>query len=252
LPRDLSFTAQTNVPFRLNTGKFLSIVQPAIEYTYRRDIQYVEQLGSYRTDAHYFYYTLYASSYLRMSMRDILPRLGLTASGGYYHAPFNHQVTGAVLRLGLTGYVPGILKHQAIKLAVNYQKQYLVSGSHQTFINLIRLPRGQPVIFGEELTRFSVDYAFPLLYPDIELGPVLYLKRIRGTIWADHLIGKNVIMENPHATDTDKNYTTAGFDLVTDLNLFRITFPLSIGGRVTYEPETGRAGIEGIFSVEIN
>ena len=49
LPNDLRFTAQTYVPLRFNTGKFLSIIQPQIDYNYRRDIQYVESESRYKT-----------------------------------------------------------------------------------------------------------------------------------------------------------------------------------------------------------
>ncbi len=42
LPNDMRFTAQTYVPLRFNTGKYLSIFQPRIDYNYRKDIQFVE------------------------------------------------------------------------------------------------------------------------------------------------------------------------------------------------------------------
>ncbi|MCK5137570.1 MAG: hypothetical protein KAR19_17425 [Bacteroidales bacterium] len=252
LPNDLRFTVQTYVPLRFNTGKYLSIIQPRIDYSYRRDIQYVENEDSYRTGAHYLYYSLYASAYLRTGKKDILPRLGLTTSLGYYHAPFDNQVYGSVARAGVTGYLPGVLKHQTIRLAINHQKQYPLSMSRPAFINLMSLPRGLHGIFGEIMTRYSIDYVFPLLLPDLELSSVLYLKRIRGALWADHMTGTNIVIRDPEPYYTNKNYTTYGADLVVDMNLLRISFPLSVGGRVTYEPETGRTGFEWIYTIDIN
>jgi hypothetical protein len=252
LPTDIGFTAQTYVPLRLNTGKYLSLIQPRIDYNYRRDIQYDEDQGTYRTGAHYFYYSLYATSYLRKGVKEILPRLGVSVNGGYYHAPFKHQVFGAVATVGMTVYLPGPLKHQTLKLTAYHQKQYPLDMTHPAFINLISPPRGIHGVFGEVLTRYGADWVFPILYPDWEIGSLLYLKRIRGAAWTDYMTGSNVLVYEPNPHYEDKVYQTLGIDLVGDMNLLRIPFPLSLGGRVIFEPATGRVGFEGIFSVEIN
>jgi len=252
LPRALKFTAQTYIPFRLNTGKFLSLIQPQIDYSYKRDIQYNETQESYQQGAHYLYYNLYASSYLRKGVKEILPRLGFSMNAGYYHAPFNNQVFGSVAVGGITAYLPGPLKHQTIRLSAYQQKQYLLDSSRPAFINLLAMPRGLFGIYGGELTRYTADYVFPILYPDLEIGALLYLKRIRGALWTDYLVGKDVIIHDPSPHYEDKSYSTFGADLMLDMNILRIPFPLSVGGRITYEPETGIFGFEGIYSIDIN
>lgn len=252
LPNDLRLTAQTYVPLRLNTGKYLTLIQPRIDYSYRRDVQYDEDQKNYRTGAHYFYYNLYMSSYLRQGRKEILPRLGLITSAGYYHAPFNNQVYGSVARAGITGYLPGPLKHQTIRLSFQYQKQYPLDLSRPAFINLMSLPRGLYGIYGEELSMISADYVFPLLYPDLEIGPLLYVQRIRGALWGDFLTGSNVIIRDPNPYYADKSYSTLGFDLVADVNVLRISFPLSLGGRLIYDRDRQDWWVEGIFSVDIN
>jgi hypothetical protein len=252
LPTDLRLSAQTYVPLRFNTGKFLSLVQPRIDYSYRRDVQYDEDQEGYRTGAHYFYYSLYASAYLRKGRKEILPRLGLVTSAGYYHAPFNHQLYGSVARGGITAYLPGILKHQTIRISLQHQKQYPLSMSRPAFINLMGLPRGLHGIYGEELSLFTADYVFPILYPDLEIGPLVYVKRIRGALWGDFMNGSNVIIREPDPHFEDKSYSTIGMDLLADLNVLRISFPLSLGGRFIYEPDTGWWKLEAIFSMDIN
>jgi len=252
LPNDLRFTAQTYVPLRFNTGKVLSVIQPQIDYSYSRDIQYIESESRYKSGAHYLYYNLYATAYLRKSKKEILPRMGLSTLAGYYHAPFNNQVYGSAAKIGITGYLPGLLKHQSIRLKFNHQQQYPVNMSHPAFINLISLPRGLHGIFGEVLTGYSVDYVFPILYPDLDFGSLFYVKRIRGALWADYMKGTNVIIDEPHPHFENKNYSTIGADLVIDMNFLRIPFPLSVGGRVIYEPETGNIEVEWIYSIDIN
>lgn len=252
LPQAMGVKVQTYVPLRINSGKFLTLIQPAVDYYFRRDIQYDENTGTYQQGAHYLYYSLYATSYLRRGVKDILPRIGFTGSGGYYHAPFNNQVIGAVALGGITAYLPGPLKHQTVRLSVHHQKQYPLDMSHPAFINLMSLPRGLKGIYGEKLTRYSADYVFPLLYPDFALGSLLYLKRIRGSLWADHMQGINVIVRDPNPHYENRQYTTCGADLVADMNILRIPFPLSLGGRIIYEPATGKLGFEGIYSIDLN
>lgn len=252
LPRGMGFTAQTYIPFRVNSGKFLSLIQPEIDYHYNRDIAYNDELQRYQQGAHYIYYSLYATSFMRKGMRDILPRVGFKMNAGYYQALFNNPVFGAAAMGELTTYLPGPVKHQTIRLSVSYQKQFPKDMSRPAFINLIGIPRGLHGIFGEEFTRYSADYVFPIVCPDIEIGGLLYVKRIRGAIWADHLKGTNVIIYEPNAHYEDRNYTTCGIELVADMHFLRISFPVSLGGRLTYEPETGRIGIEGIYSINFN
>ena len=102
------------------------------------------------------------------------------------------------------------------------------------------------------LTKYSADYVLPFLYPDLELSALVYLKRIRGAFWADHMVGTNVVVLEPDPHYEDKNFTTVGLDLIADLNIARIRFPLSVGGRVIYEPSTGRTSLEWIYSIDIN
>jgi len=125
--------------------------------------------------------------------------------------------------------------------------------SRPAFINLMSMPRGiQQSVYGEIFSKYTADYVFPVLYPDLEIGSLLYLKRIRSALWTDYMVGTNVIIYDPEVHYEDRSYMTCGIDLVADMNIFRITFPLSVGGRMTYEPATGHLGFEGIFSIDID
>jgi hypothetical protein len=252
LPTDLTFRAETYIPFRLNTGKFLSLVQPGIDYTYNRDLQYIEDEGAYRSGVHYMRYTLFATSYLRQGIRDILPRLGMSLNGSYFHAPFDNQVYGAVSNIGLTAYLPGFLKHQTIRLSVMNQKQYPLDPNRPAFINLMSQMRGRSGIFGEDLTRFTADYVFPVLYPDLELTALLYIQRIRAAVWTDYMAGTNVVVFEPSVRYEDRQYQSVGIDLLADVNIFRVDFPISFGGRFIYEVDTGRSSVEILYSIDIN
>jgi len=252
LPADIHLRAETYVPLRLNTGKFLTLVQPGIEYSYRRDLQFDEEIYDYEPGVHYLYYTMYGTSYLRQGARDILPRLGITLSGGYYHAPFGNLVYGAASVAGMTVYLPGFLKHHTIRLSGQTQMQYPLDPNRPAFLNLMTLPRGLYSVFGEELTRISADYVFPVLYPDLALSGLLYLKRIRAALWTDYMTGTNVIIRDPQPHYEDRTYHNIGADVIADLNILRIPFPLSLGARFIHELDTRRTFVEFLYTIDFN
>ena len=251
LPQDLRLTARCYVPLRLNTGKYLSLIQPSVDYSFRRDLQYVSLEESYRQGASYMYYSLYATSYLRMGVRDIWPRLGVSLSAGYYDALGLNRVYGSVSQWGLTAYFPGILKHQTLRLRIQDQRQFAGETTHHSYVNLISRPRGYRSVFARGLTMISADYATPLVYPDLELGGFLYLKRIRMALWTDFMRGSEVRTPGSDEILAREDYTSIGADLVTDMHLLRIPFPVSPGVRFIYLPGEQRMAIEALFSVDI-
>ena len=67
----------------------------------------------------------------------------------------------------------------------------------------------------------------------------------------DYMVGIDVVLHDPSPHYEDRNYMTLGGDLVTDLNLFRIPFPLSVGIRYIYEPETTVSMFQLLFAIDI-
>ena len=65
------------------------------------------------------------------------------------------------------------------------------------------------------------------------------------------MVGRNVIIREPEAHYEERDYLTLGLDLVGDLHLLRVQFPLSIGARFIYEPSTGYRTVEALFSMDI-
>ncbi|MBN1132475.1 MAG: hypothetical protein JXR52_02245 [Bacteroidales bacterium] len=251
-PDNLEFNAEVYIPWRLNTGKFITFLQPLIDYTYRTDYQYYDNEGIYLPGAHYMRYNLFASSYLRMGRLDILPRAGFNASASYSHSPFNHQVYGSEVLGSLSAYLPGILRHHAIKINLSYYAQNPVNRSKPNFRYIIAPPRGMDVVYGINLRKWTLDYVFPILYPDLNIEGWFYLTRIRGALWADRMTGTDVIVLEPNPHYEDLTYKTYGIELVTDFHLFRLAFPLTVGSRICYLPDKNDFTFEWIYSVDIN
>ncbi len=248
-PNRLSFVTNTYVPIRLNTGKFVTFLQPLVSYTYTSDLFPNENLSDYESGIQRFMYRLYVSSYLRMGRKDILPSLGMSARAGFRHTPFSSYNFGAQKFFGMTIYLPGLLKHQSLMLNLSTQKQEAV---RYLYTNDINLPRGYQNIVGLETKMAGIDYNFPIIYPDLNIEPLLYIKRIRGNLWGDYLQGKDILIQNPGPALVNRNYYSYGADLLFDFHLLRFMFPFSMGARIAYLPQTGELKPEFLFTINVN
>lgn len=96
------------------------------------------------------------------------------------------------------------------------------------------------------MSRLTMDYVFPLVYPDIRLGSYLaYIKRIRAALFYDYATGED-------KQSNEQSFQSAGLDLTADVHLFRILFPFNTGVRLIYLPDDNEAKAELIFSVDLN
>ena len=246
---NLQFSSQVYVPLRLNTGKFITLVQPVVRWNYNRGYIYEPSGDRYRRGNHFFSYELYGTSYLRKGMRDILPRWGVSGSFYLRHAPLDDFTFGSVAAATLTGYLPGFFRHHTWKVQVSAQDQE--PGAYM-YSNAIAPARGLEDLRMLDMQKLSLDYTMPVGYPDWNLYGVVYLKRIRANLWADFMRGLDVLVTEPEPDLVDRDYRTLGADLVTDLHLFRIQFPFSLGVRFGYEPATRTRRYEFLYSVTIN
>jgi hypothetical protein len=102
---------------------------------------------------------------------------------------------------------------------------------HYLFRNTIPLPRGinDHVLRHRHLTTASVNYTCPLWYPDIALGPVLNIQRIRVNLFADMATGVSTIFQ-----DADNDYASVGGEVKFDFNIMRFLPQFDLGVRYSY------------------
>jgi hypothetical protein len=248
-PNRITFSANTYVPLRLNTGKFISFLQPLVAYQYTSDIFPNADRTGYEKGVHWMRYRLYISSYLRLGMRDILPRLGFTAFTSFRNAPFDKENFGTLRHTGITMYLPGPFKHQTLRLSYNSQLQ---EPENYLFNNELPLPRGIFNIQGLDLKLYRADFTLPLAYPDLSLEPLVYIKRIRANLWFDYLRGKDILVSEPEPGLIEKEYISYGGDILVDFHPLRVYFPFSMGARISYVPESGTIVPEFLFTIDVN
>jgi hypothetical protein len=118
--------------------------------------------------------------------------------------------------------------------------------------NLVSMPRGIENHTAGGLQKLSLDYVFPLFYPDWNIWRAAYFKRFRGTVFYDYAWGQDVYIQHSEDGPVDQNFQSIGIELTTDVHLAQVLFPFNMGGRVIYLPDTRDTRAEFIFSIDLN
>jgi len=173
-------------------------------------------------------YGLSASHVRPRAYRDLYP-VGAVASGVYRHTPLgsDYRSHQASIRGGL--YLPGLFAHHALVLDAARETQR--PGNYR-FSSQYLFPRGYRARFHEEFTRVGAAYHLPLWYPDLALGPWLYVRRVQGAVLGD--IGRGRARDGSRVSD----YRSVSGEVTADISPFGLRTTVRAGIRLS-RPLTG-------------
>ncbi len=246
----LFYNFQTFIPLNLSSGKVISGVRPILKLSYSGNYYYYESEKAYNKGIYFLEPRIYLYSYLQMAYRDLQPKWGFIADGKRLSTPFEKEIFGSLSSLKSVIYLPGLISNHGIKFQYQMQVQkpekYLPG-------NEILFPRGYKNLTAIKLSKFSADYILPLIYPDIKLGSVFYLKRIYASAFGDYMKGSQVYeRNNNHTTVSNKNIYSIGTEINFEYHFFRFLFPFIQGIRASYISEKGKFVYESLFNININ
>jgi len=149
----------------------------------------------------------------RRSLLDLAPKWGQNFNFVYRNMAFDRRLNGNILSMRTSFYFPGLVNNHSLQLRFNAQQK---SGDYS-------LNNEIPLVSGyDELTPTFVNntllmnYRFPIAYPDWDIGPLAFIKRLRGGVFADF---ENFAQKNRISP------RTFGLELRTDFNLLRFYLP---------------------------
>jgi hypothetical protein len=182
----------------------------------------------------YNYASLSAYRLLKQSKRDINSKWGQALFLNYYNTPYGGDLEGELLSATAYLFVPGIFKHHSLYGHAAFQHSFLSHSqdgiaNDYVFRNTVPIPRGHSVARFENFISTSINYALPLWYPDIALGPIVNIQRIKLNLFSDYAIG-----DFAHLAGYDENYHSVGGELTLDLNFFRFQPQFDLGVRYSY------------------
>lgn len=130
-------------------------------------------------------YQFYFGRNLQRGLRDLAPKWGQNISISYFHLPFENQINGSLFAFRSNFYSPGLFTNHSFSASFNYQKS---EGAYEFNIEIPKTSGYDHIQQTAGLKNtLLLDYRFPLFYPDAELGPLAYVKRIRAGLFADFL-----------------------------------------------------------------
>jgi hypothetical protein len=177
------------------------------------------------------------SNLLKRSTRDINSKWGQAFYINAQKALAASDFSGR--NFSITGYLffPGLMKHHSLWGYWAFQSSDFNWQRSDSYIfrNQIPLPRGISVARWEKMYSMSGNYTLPIWYPDLSMGPLLNVKRIRFNGFADYAFGDNPQLRSlaPNRTTT-ATYLSVGGELKLDINIFRFLPELDLGFRYSY------------------
>ena len=186
----------------------------------------------------YNHFSMSGYRLLKQSRRDINSKWGQAFFMDVYGTPYQGDYSGGLFAFQGRLYFPGFARHHSLWGYWAYQKSdiadVLVSTGegldNYTFRNQIPLPRGQAVSRFENFYSMSVNYTLPLWYPDVNLGPLVNVQRIRANAFLDYGFGSSRVNQR----DFNDSYLSTGVEVKFDINVIRLLPQLDIGFRYSY------------------
>ncbi|MCJ7579467.1 MAG: hypothetical protein MUP98_02915, partial [Candidatus Aminicenantes bacterium] len=165
----------------------------------------------------------------KSSVRDFQPQWGQSLSLFYRHTPWEGDYTGNLFAAQIGLYFPGLFKHHSLFIKGEFERQNAIN---YQFPSEILFPRGYDYVFFDSFSKISINYAFPLAYPDWALDGIFYLKRLRTNLFIDYGIGN---------IGSKKNiYRSCGIELKMGFHALDLPVELELGLRLAYRLLDGK------------
>jgi CDP-4-dehydro-6-deoxyglucose reductase len=92
-------------------------------------------------------------------------------------------------------YLPGVGRNHSLVLGFNYQTRDTLR--QYSFPNGFAMARGYQAFNYPRMWRYSANYHFPVIYPDLGIGNIVYFLRVRGADRFDFKPGQFVTLDLP-------------------------------------------------------
>ncbi len=171
-----------NVPLNLSKGRSFTYLNFGSQFVYNTSYfraQYKDTFGNQAYN--YISNFLSFSSQIQKAAQAIYPKLAQSFSVSY-KLPVTHYDGYQVVTAGNL-YFPGIINTHSIQLNGAYLKK---DSLHQlNFSSGFPFSRGYTSANFYEMTKYGINYHFPLLLPDAGFADIFYLLRVRMNLFYD-------------------------------------------------------------------
>jgi hypothetical protein len=234
----------------LSKGKYQRLVQPKLKYNFS-NIDGDNKAPSFFPAGNYHTLetgiTMYAIH--NKSQQELIPRFGLLTNISYLNSLPGFASFGNLFASSSIIYLPAFHINHGITIYAAFQVK---QSREYSFSDRVRFPRGHVAVENERFYSVQTDYSFPLFYPDINIGPLLYLKRLQMKIFYDFASYSGILnyIENKDIPYSGLLQST-GLEIKSDVHLLRFIAPIELGLRGSYRFEKG-FGLELLYAIKFD
>ena len=190
--------------------------------------------------------TLNYSALQKRSLKDINSKFGVSLIVESFRT-LRGDYQGALNAARGAFYLPGIFKHHSLYMLWGIQSREVNEELDlYSFNNRIYRPRGYSYYLDETASTLMMNYKFPIWYPDVALGPILNIKRLKLNVFYDigtanfrqFVLDSGTFQRLTVSThdyigieSANAKYKSYGVELSMDFNLMRLNYPLEVGIR---------------------
>jgi len=215
------------LPLLYTSGTWSFRIQPGLGFNHKKMTSNTSKLSFNYPEINSMSYFLALSGNKKTAYQNVFPKMGYSVSISYQNTPTQSSF-GEMLSFSFTAYLPGIFRHDGIRLMTNYQDKY---GDAAFYNDLTSPARGYTGLSYSELLTLRADYKTPLFYPDWNLSSLIYFKRIVLDVFGDYSSQVNAQL---NLSNSENFFWSSGAELSTDVHFLRSKLPVSIGVRATY------------------
>ena len=233
-----SISGSVAVPLAFDRGSFTNrvAVEAGVAATdvWDRDTTFPFENGNGRLTSARLAFA-YSSQSAR-AVNDILSRWQSATFVSYTGTLDGSAYRGDQLYLALSQSIPGMRPQHVFRIVLEGEFQEAVS---YRFDRQISVPRGYASYFAGTRLRGTATYVFPVAYPDLSIGSLLYSNRLLGALFADLGYGEDGAF--------NIRQSSAGLELLADLRVLRVPIPIRLGVRSLYRFEPGDFRFEPVI-----
>jgi hypothetical protein len=252
----LTLTNRLSVPLTFSRGKYHQFISPSVSAIYNNYYIYLQEDSLYDYGQTQFSGRLYFSNYHTSAIRDIYPRWAQIIDLNFSFYPFDNNIYGSIISLRCALYMPGFVRNNGIR--IRYENEIKPTKKVPLF-NRIGFPRGYKNIISDELSYFSLDYVFPLVYPDFNILSLTYITRIRTGFFFDYANGNHNYYLKPatggytvdYINNFNESFSSYGGELMADFYLFRLPYMISAGVQASWLKNTKTPVLEFVFNLDL-
>ncbi|MEM1138120.1 MAG: hypothetical protein AAGI07_19980, partial [Bacteroidota bacterium] len=180
------------------------------------------------------------------ALQHIQPRFAQIFDVRYRSTFVTNRNKGDVFTASANLFFPGFFRTHSFNVSSAYQNEG-IDETYQFRDNFV-YPRGYASLPHDEINRFSFNYTFPLVYPDLAVaGPLAFLQRIKINPFFDiawvttnarrfsdfpYLLTEGDISELSFS-GSQRSYKSLGAELTFDMRLLRL-LDANLGVRYSY------------------